>query len=199
MYRPTTIGRHDLYLEKFIKLFNATEPQYMRMEIEQRPYIRDGIIHLRYGTIGFDFEVRDDWKGSETYHQFPYATLGQLERKFDPQKEIDLSIQTNVNMRWIAIAWHREFGPPKEVERTTNHNWLEKGQMRETTKFQVFHISHLDQIKHWICTHPPPVCDYGTPPVPSWQNCLTCPLYRDGHCTSRGVVIWRAIHGEGEE
>jgi hypothetical protein len=50
-------------------------------------------------------------------------------------------------------------------------------------------------------THPPlywpiPVCDYGTPPVPNWQNCLPCPLYSGGNCMSRGGIIWRAIHGK---
>jgi hypothetical protein len=195
MYRPSRAKRHDLFLANFIMAFNAADPKYIRMETEQQPYIRDGIIRFGYGIIGFDFEVRDDWKGGKGYHQFPYATLGQLERKFDPQKEIDLTIQTDCNMRWVAIAWHRDFGPPTEIERKTNHGWLEKGQMRETTRFQILHISRLDQMKQWICTEPPLVCDYGVPPVPGWQNCLPCPLYSNGHCHSRGARIWRAIHG----
>lgn len=31
-----------------------------------------------------------------------------------------------------------------------------------------------------------PVCDYGDKPV-DWANCFPCPLFRDGHCLSRGV------------
>lgn len=196
MYRPSTEKRHNQYLNTFIKLFNLTEPQDITAELEPRPYIRDAIIKFKYGVIGFDFEVRDNWPGGRQYHNFPFATLAQLERKFEPEKEIDLTIQTSTDMRWVATAWHRNFGPPKEVERITNHDWLEKGQMRETTKFVIFNITHLDQLKHWIGTTPPPVCDYGTPPVPDWKNCLPCPLYKDGHCLSRGGAIWRVIHGD---
>jgi len=43
------------------------------------------------------------------------------------------------------------------------------------------------------------VCDYGTPPVPNWTNCLPCPLYKDGHCLSRGATIYRAIYGTDKE
>lgn len=45
---------------------------------------------------------------------------------------------------------------------------------------------------------PIPVCDYGTPPVPDWKNCLPCPLNKDGHCLSRGAIIWRATHRSEE-
>ncbi len=44
-----------------------------------------------------------------------------------------------------------------------------------------------------------PICDYGTPPVPNWKNCLPCPLYKDGHCTSRGAAIWRQTHSAVKE
>lgn len=40
------------------------------------------------------------------------------------------------------------------------------------------------------------VCDYGTPPMPNWTNCLPCPLYRDGHCLSHGAAICKALFEE---
>ena len=30
------------------------------------------------------------------------------------------------------------------------------------------------------------VCDYGAAPIPPWKNCQPCPLFSDGHCTSKG-------------
>lgn len=39
-----------------------------------------------------------------------------------------------------------------------------------------------------------PVCNYDTPPIPNWRNCLPCPLYKDGDCLSRGAKFWK----EGE-
>lgn len=43
------------------------------------------------------------------------------------------------------------------------------------------------------------VCDYGTPLVPKWTNCLPCPLYKDGHCLSRGAAIYRAVYRTDKE
>lgn len=41
------------------------------------------------------------------------------------------------------------------------------------------------------------VCDYGDKNVP-WKNCLPCPLFKDGHCLSKGATIYKAIY-ETEE
>jgi len=37
------------------------------------------------------------------------------------------------------------------------------------------------------------VCDYGNGSV-AWANCLPCPLYKDGHCLSRGAAVHKAIY-----
>lgn len=42
------------------------------------------------------------------------------------------------------------------------------------------------------------VCDYGDRGV-QWANCLPCPLYKEGHCLSKGAAIYRAIHAADEE
>lgn len=56
-------------------------------------------------------------------------------------------------------------------------------------------LSQADEIAERSFQVSPYVCDYGVPPVPKWDNCLPCPLYKDGHCKSRGAAIHRAIHG----
>lgn len=42
------------------------------------------------------------------------------------------------------------------------------------------------------------ICDYRVLPVPDWPNCLLCPLYKDGHCLSRGATIYQKIHLDEE-
>ena len=39
------------------------------------------------------------------------------------------------------------------------------------------------------------VCDYGDGGV-QWTNCLPCPLYKDGHCLSRGANIQKSMNKE---
>lgn len=193
MYRPSTAKRHDMFLASFIKTFNKAKPQTITAQKETKKYIRDGIITLGPKLIGFDFEVRDDWSRG----RFPYSTLGQFERKFDPEKEIELSIQTSTDGRWFVVAWHSDFEIKKGVERKTNFHRKEKGIMRTTQRFAVFDFpTGLDKLKRYLlCKFP--VCDYGDKDIP-WANCLPCPLFKDGHCLSQGAAIYRTVRLKAE-
>ena len=48
-----------------------------------------------------------------------------------------------------------------------------------------------DPLTHPSLLRPIPVCDYGDKNVP-WENCLPCPLYKEGHCLSRGAMLQSA-------
>lgn len=65
---------------------------------------------------------------------------------------------------------------------------------------QKFYLYLPDAAKIAKCSFQvsPYVCDYGTPPTPDWTNCLPCPLYKDGHCLSRGATIYQKIHLDEE-
>lgn len=55
------------------------------------------------------------------------------------------------------------------------------------------HLLEADKIAKYSFSVSPYVCDYDIPPVPNWENCLPCPLYKDEHCLSQGAAIYRAI------
>jgi hypothetical protein len=148
MYRPFTIGRHNESLKKFQMLFNNSEPYDIVMcEWADISKLNDGVIIYRDQQIIFDWEWRDDWDASPDRCEFHYPTLGQFERKFKQETEIELTIQCDRNERCFAVAWHVDFGPPKIVERKTNYKWRERGKMRETDKFRVYNYSQISEFK----------------------------------------------------
>lgn len=187
IYRPSKVKLHDTTLANFIHLFNSSQPQFIVAKKELADFIRDATIRIGGETIGIDWELRDDWKSGH----FPFKTLAQFERKFDPPKGIELTIQSRGDLQYFVAAWHKNFSLPVGVDRKTDYTWDEEGKMRTTTQYKEFSQAEMTNFKCWLITLP--VCDYATAPVPKWKNCLPCPLYKDGHCMSKGGRLQRAI------
>lgn len=149
MYRPTTKSEHDESLLRFIQDFNLARPLdiTIRMYPEER-FVHNGVIDLWEHRVKYDWEKRYNWEGEK----FPFHTLGQLERKFDPKKGIELSIQSNADETHFAVAWHREFDEAVNVSRETDYQWQEKGTMRTTRKFRIFRYREIEEFKEWLLT-----------------------------------------------
>lgn len=147
MFRPSKKAEHDNSLTRFIEMFNGAHPQDITAKmwlVEQ--YVYDGVIDLWGLEIKYDWEKRDGWEGDE----FPFDTLGQFERKFDSEKEIQLTIQSNRDETYFAVAWHKDFDEVTDVLRTTNYKYEEAGRMRTTRKFTVFSYGNMNQFKRWL-------------------------------------------------
>jgi len=138
---------HEASLKRFIEFFNKTEPLDIIMrKWSVETYKSDGVISYKNINIVFDWEKRDDWS-VEDRCRFHYETLGQFERKFEPSKGIELTIQCDRNEKCFVVAWHSDFGPPHVISRKTNFGWKERGKMRETTKFKTYSYSEIKNFK----------------------------------------------------
>ena len=149
MYFPGEYDPHNESLNRWLPLFNETSPKYITAERESKPGIRDVVIDLLYKKIGMDWQKRSSkhWKEGE---KFPFVKLGQFERKFEPYKEIDLTVQCNNEENAFVVAWHGDFGEPEEVDRDTESGELEKGEMRTTKKFKKFMYEEISDFKSWL-------------------------------------------------
>ncbi len=149
MYWPSKYKDHNDSLDRWIPLFNETDPKYITAKRESRPGIRDVVIDLLGKKIGMDWQKRSrkHWKEGG---KFPFVELGQFERKFDSHKEIALSIQCNNEETAFVVAWHKDFGESIEIERDTENGELEKGGMRTTKKFKEFMYEEISDFKSWL-------------------------------------------------
>ncbi len=175
MYWPGKYKDHNESLNRWLQLFNETYPKYITAERESKPGIRDVVIDLPYKKRGMDWQkrTRKHWKEGE---KFPFVELGQFDRKFEPYKEIDLTIQCNNKENRFVVAWHKDFGEPEKVERDTESGKLEKGEMRTTRKYKEFMYEEISDFKSWLLkTHH----KYDMDPI--WpiivETVYTLPLY----------------------
>jgi len=147
LWRPSTKQEHDESLKRFMKRFNEAHPSDIAMQIwAEEQFVYDGVINLWGVLVHFDWEKRHDWRGSK----FIYDTLGQFERKFDHEKHIELTIQSNMDDTHFVVAWHSDFNEVVDVFRNTNYQYEEEGKMRTTHKFQTFNYQEMAQFKTWL-------------------------------------------------
>lgn len=153
MWRGSTYHLSQASLEYFANAFNSLEVcKNIRWEyIREETFSNDGwFVNLETGeTIGYDWEIRDDyWDAGK----FPFDTLGQFERKFDPAKAIKLSIQCSKNCSAIVVAWHEDFAEEKvtDIQLATDSSEKENGKTRYTKHFRVFRFDEMELFKQLI-------------------------------------------------
>jgi len=148
LWKPSAKPEHDASLKRFIYKFNQAPPKDISMSMwAEEKFVHDGTINLLGVIVPYDWEKRQDWHGEK----FPYLTLGQLERKFDPEKGIELTIQCNVEESYFVTAWHKDFSSEIiEVSRETDYEQKEKGKMRVTRKFKIFSYNDIAGFKRWL-------------------------------------------------
>lgn len=147
MYKPSSYPDHNKSLDKFISLFNSASPKdIVAAAFQEEQFIHDGEINLWGEIIKFDWEKRQDWD-----QEFPYATLGQFERKFKEVMKVDLAIICNIGETKFITAWHSQFSDQKiRVARETEFDEKEIGYMRLTEDFVVFDYEQMAAYKRWL-------------------------------------------------
>lgn len=148
LYRPSTMSDHDRSLKKWIDIFNKTPPYNIYAREEQEKFIRDGIIKTPKKELGFDWEKRNKhWFSGRT---FPFQELGQFERKFKPEMQVDCTIQCNYNEDHFVFAFHEDFENKINVSRETDYLENEAGYMRTTKNFRVFSYLQMEVFKKFL-------------------------------------------------
>lgn len=144
MHRPSLYSKHDETLKRFAEKFNSLSPFTVEMVVKEEDYKADGFIKIGSKVIGFDWECRDTWWESGI---FPFRTLRQFERKFNPKHGIDITVQCNRDETHFAFALHTDFDKnPEEVTLETDSE-PEEGKVRNTNKFWVYSYGEIDIFK----------------------------------------------------
>jgi hypothetical protein len=148
MLKPSAYPDHNESLNKWVAQFSIAKPlDITAKSYETEQFIHDGIINLWGVIIKFDWEKRQDWNGEN----FPFQEVGQFERKFSKEKEIELAIMCNLEETHFLVAWHSDFQDKVAVLRKTDSPSVkEQGFMRLSSKYKIFSYQKIEVFKMWL-------------------------------------------------
>lgn len=155
MFRPSTKDIHDETMFEFCEIFNNSEIYkdiVMSPHFPKETYVDDGV----FEDVKTGQKLRFDWAYNDSSifekdGKFKYEKISVFDRKKKKGEGIQIVVQCDKNLNWVAAVWQKDYSIGERVQRTVKKDSGHRIDFFwETAAFRTYSFNNVEYFKSMI-------------------------------------------------